>query len=726
VAIKWIDSDWQNALKTASAMTRNGEKRDRVYIDFRQRQYPVIAGTPTFTEITSGNNWSGTHDLTGGYAKYLLDMPTKFTLDIRASAEFTYNTGSDQPLASWYVDGTHYCIVDYEAASDKIRVRWVNGGTVRTLYSEQYDDGTSYTDIATISRITVVIDTTTGSDSGSALYVNGTLQDSTWSGAIDARDVRLPIFALRYTTAEGDWDINTVRLFSGYLASANDVSHNFRDVDDEEVVWYLNGEAVGRTRCNVTDFVLSIGLARSAEDPDTGSLVANRASIELKSESGEFADDQYAAFDPAAHQYNGTSAQRYMTKRPRVFIETWYDGEFEPLFVGRVEGSFRRSTVVGDISRVHIDAADQAAELATRYVRKGRYWENKDLVSATESNSLLHLITRVATQKEIYQYLGNSSFENATVTNSWAASGGTLTRQSDPLLGSYCGQLANASGSQQTVKQTVTFTGDKSINVDEKWTFSVYLKSAGAAAADIRLEEHDSSGINGTASTTAYSLSGGEGWVKYEVTRTIADSTSDRLVVAIEVDNDVTLKLDAAMLTQVEAAPDWYVENTTDGAAGVCDADDAVSDSYDTCGFISTAVAITHPWARIERGSTIWEQIKQLADACIAYKCGFTGGGALEFAAVLESGYSDPSPILTIDKMSSMDTTLDLERANKIIVHGTKILKDTYARTLWSAASSGVFGTAKAFPIYVNVADDAYFPDKSTFGEFVAKYGEVD
>jgi len=722
VAIKWVGSGWKSNLKTGFPAA------DRFYIDFRQLEYPHVAGAPTFTLVTSAANRPGSHYLSGGYGKYLLALTTKMVVDVRAMAGFAFDVASDQPLFSWYYDANNYLTVFYQAASDKIVAKWKDGGTERTLESEQYDDGTSYTDIATVVRVTLSFDSTTGSTAGSALYVNGVLQDEEWSGAIDAKGQEYPFFEIRSANATaGAWDVDCVRLFLSRTATAAEVAAHFGAVLNEEVYWPMNGIALGRTRCNVTSFVADYSLHRASETIDGSSQAANTLSLSLFSIQGEFADDQYAAFDPANSVYNGTSAQKYMTKKCPVLMESWYGDDFEPMFVGRVdENLFARRSSAWNLSRVFIGCIDQVASMAMRRLRKSRYYQDYKLSDpTTEASSLLHVIARLATLAEVYNYAANSSFENATIGNSWLASGGTLTKEADALIGSACGQLANASGSTQRVYQIITFTGTKKLNVGETWSFAVYLKAAAAAASNIRLAEHDSVGVN-ASTTTAYSLAGGEGWKKYEVSHTITDSTSDRLRIEVDVVNGETVKVDCVMLLQSDRAAQWFVLNDNDGASGTESADDADYSTYDTCGFDADDVDITHPWQRLEKRTTVWDELKQLADGTLAWYIGMDEAGTLKFRSRLKAAYADPSPIETLSAgVQQVVSVIEPWQANRIVIHGIAILIDDYVRLVWSGVAAGVFPKDSGGAIAVTVANGGTFPDVATYGEFLAKYGEV-
>ena len=714
MALPWIAAAWKTQLQTGFPSA------DRFYIDFRGYDYPAIADTLTYTAITSGTQWSGYSNATGGSATYLLDMPTKFVLDIRAKPTFAFDTASSQYLGGWYISGSDWAMIFYQASSDTIRFTYRQGAVSTALTSSAYLDTPT---LQAVRRITVSVDTTTGSTAGSELWIDGISVDTTWGIAIPARTVRVPKFWFRQDGVGniGAWDLNTVRYFPGVTATTAQVTAHFSTVYTEEIIWYLNSCSLGHTRVNVTRYVTSRYCERMVSDPDTGSLKANRLSLELKSVAGEFADDQYAAWDPANAVYNGTSAQAYMRRRCRVMAETWYGDNFESYFAGRVEGGFERSTAIGDISRVNITAVDQTAELGMRRVRRGRYYQDDYLTSATEADSLLHSFVRLGTRREIYNYLANSSFENATIANSWASTGGTLSRQASPLVGTYCGQIVTV-GATQNVYQTVLFTGTKKLNVGETWTFSIYLQNAAAAASDIDLEERDASSANGI-STTAYSLSGGDGWVRYDVSHTVTDSTSDRLRVYIEVPVNTTLKFDCAMLTQSDRAYEWFVLNDNDGAAGDESADDADYSTYDTHGFAVDVVTIQHGWARIEPGDTPWDHIKDLAQACIAYKCGFNECGVFIFRAILGDTFSDPASMETITAARDITAILQTERANKILVQGTYITITATPRYIWAAARSGAFIMQNDGRLAEVVANGATWPPSATYGSpFLCRY----
>lgn len=661
---------------------------------------------------------------------YVLPMPAsdKFTIRLIVKPWFLYLTTTSHRFFEWYADGTHQFRIYYRPGSDQIAVYWQDGAAGRYLYSQQFDDGTSYDDINQWIIIDAAIDLTTGDTTGSQLWINRVSKDTTWSGAIDARSSNFPILSMGHEAdgSRADSTFNHALLIPDYVATDADVQNDYKDVLHEQIFWYFNGCGLGQTRCNVTSFVTNCSHTEEVEKPETASLSANTLSLDLISQNGEFADDQYAVFDAPNSVYNGTVNQKYMQKRCPIFAENWHNNAFEPWFVGRLtEDVFKRRTQVGDVSRVSISAEDFASEIARDIKRKAKSWEDKKLADWTEANSLVHLITREASEREIFNFASNSSFENATIGNSWlvAGTGATFSRIAGGLFGDYQGDLVYGSAACE-VAQTIIFTGTKKLNVGETWTFYLWLLSTSACGDNIILEERDAGGLH-NSSTFAWALSGGESWKLFAVTHTITDSTSDRLRIVVELDDNVTLSLDGAMLVQAARAYNWFVLNDNDGTAGVESADDADSDSYDQIGFDVDAVDITHPWAILTEGQTPWSALQQIADGTVSYHMGIDKAGILKYRTPFALGYEDPASLLTIISPQNLVTQLDVMQANKIIIHGVKIIKRDYIQEIWNALKTGDFETAGLF-LQVQINNTDQWPPPATYPNgYWAKFADI-
>jgi hypothetical protein len=656
-------------------------------------------------------------------------MPSSFTFEVLVYPNFAYNTGDDPCILSWYWSANVYLKLYYNHTDDKFRVEYKDGGTLRYLESQQFDDGSSYDNISAWLTFTGAIDLTTGTTAGSQFWVDRVSKDTAWDGNIDARTTTINRFQVRAVAGTaGDYKINYLRILPSYVAADAAVQNAFRDVYNAEIFWGYNNLALGNERCNITRFGLGYSIDEQAEK-DNGAFCANIANITLLNEKvgavGCFCDDQYAAFTPASYQYNGTVNQKYLQNRIPIWIETWYNNDFDSVFIGKVtQDAFPRSKDAATLSRITISCEDAVSDIALTQKKRAVKYENFDLCdTASEATSLLHTITRLATKPDIYNYLANSSFENATITDSWAQGANcTLTRSTDyPLIGTY-GAKAVFTGAG-SFYQTVTFTGLTKLNVGENWTFSVYALSAAAFEGDLKIGECDSGGENDNTAA-AVSLAGGEGLVKFTVTHTITDSTSDRLKIEILADAADTLYCDCAMLVFGKRDYNYFVLNDNDGAAGVESADDADAGSYDYIGFDVDSYDILHPWVRVEAEESIWEHCKDIANATPNLQYfGINSDGLLEYQHIASEG-GDPASTATITAVRSIATALDGGQPNKVVISGIKIVKDSGDRVLWRVENSGIESeNDDDFMNTVGIA--AVWPSPATYGDYYAKVETV-
>jgi hypothetical protein len=68
---------------------------------------------------------------------------------------------------------------------------------------------------------------------------------------------------------------------------------------------------------------------------------------------------------------------------------------------------------------------------------------------------------------------------------------------------------------------------------------------------------------------------------------------------------------------------------------------------------------------------------------------------------------------------------VDVAQANKIVVHGVTINKDTMLRQVWDAAAAGCFTMDGTSWIRETVANGGNWPTALTSSEFWASYGDV-
>jgi hypothetical protein len=713
--VKWISTSWQNYLNTTYPQDH------RVYINFRGVEYPPVAASGVFALVTSADNRPGSHNLSSGYTSYFCDLTSIVSISTLVKPTCAYNVSTKQAIWSWYSTPSHYLSCYY--ISSQYCISWAEGSTARTMYSSTYANTTA---LQVWTTIGATLDLSLAETGNSKLWVNGSVVDQEWDDTIVARTNYYPRFEIRAENAvAGSVTINHLRMFPNLK---EDISNDFKTRKEEEIYWPLNGHGAGHTRCNVSTRVTGIDIGRSIESP-TGQANPNTLAVELMSPDGEFADDQYAAFSPTGEVYNGTGSQKYMQTRCPIEVETWYGGMYEHEFVGRVDdGMFQRRSGVGDISRVSVQAMDRSDDMKRRVRQRGRAYDSYELCNtSTSTTSLLHTIAKMESQPEWYNFVANSSFENATASNSWVVTGtsATVTRAAGGLVGSY--QLDwLVAGMASTMGQQVTYSSTKKLNVGQNWNFSIYGKASTAFNCVLRLNELAVGGTSITTNAAATaSFTAGTGWVKMEKTVTISTSATAILQPQLYSLSTATLNVDCAMLVQNDRSLPWFVLNNNDGAAGVESADDSDSGVYDTMGFDVDDAMIVHPWARVEQGESIWEYLTQIGDATAARYIGLDSAGTLKYRTIFKTSYADPSALATIDATQYIDTILDIQQANKIVVHGVTIRKDNLLRQVWDAAAAGCFTADGTSWIRETVANGGYWPTALTSSDFWASYGDV-
>jgi hypothetical protein len=133
---------------------------------------------------------------------------------------------------------------------------------------------------------------------------------------------------------------------------------------------------------------------------------------------------------------------------------------------------------------------------------------------------------------------------------------------------------------------------------------------------------------------------------------------------------------------------------------------------------------VTHPWAVVEQGTPVWDYLTRIADATSAWYMGFDACGTLKYRTPMKAGYADASALFTVDAVGAIDSAISIEQANKIIIHGIKIIKSGRYGEVWSAEKSSFFDRDANGYVYETVAASATWPEPMTYGEFWAKYEE--
>jgi hypothetical protein len=382
----------------------------------------------------------------------------------------------------------------------------------------------------------------------------------------------------------------------------------------------------------------------------------------------------------------------------------------EPLFIGRTTpGAFKRNSPNKFYGDVKVTLEDGISELGETKLRQAHGYDSFDLSDpASEATSLLHSITRLVTQKEIRNYAHNSSFENATIGNSWLNTGMATCDRSAAVTAQFGGFsmrcIADTIGDKVT--QVIKFETNDLIDVGDVFNFSAYVYQGTASAVRLTIEELTSAGaLVGTGTSVDCGTETGV-WTRYDVARTIQAATCTQLRLTFYAVETSTFYIDGVMLTRGIDPIDFFLLNATDGAAGVCSADNAATTTYDTVAIDADAVAVEHPYALVEKGQTPWDAIKKIGDASIASYTGMTPDGVLSFK-VRYNGADRPN-LGDIEDFGGIGVSLDVQSANSIKVHGVIIKPDDSPVQLWAAQSAGVFSSTDKFPVLHPIANNAF------------------
>jgi hypothetical protein len=244
--------------------------------------------------------------------------------------------------------------------------------------------------------------------------------------------------------------------------------------------------------------------------------------------------------------------------------------------------------------------------------------------------------------------------------------------------------------------------------------------SPAAFEGDIKITEADSGGDNDSTPATI-SHDGSEGYGKYTVTHTITDEDSDRLRFEILSDAADTVYFDAAMGIRSARDYNFFVLNNNDGTAGVSSADVADYDSFDTIGFVVDSYDIEHPWVRIESTDSVWDHLKDIANATPnLHYFGMDPCGNLEYTHTL-SAAGDPTSTETITGTRSIATQLEPIQANKIEISGIKVVEETGSKVVWKTNKDSGLDSEDQNIYKREIFNGAVWPPVDIYTEYWAK-----
>jgi hypothetical protein len=287
----------------------------------------------------------------------------------------------------------------------------------------------------------------------------------------------------------------------------------------------------------------------------------------------------------------------------------------------------------------------------------------------------VHLLSRLATQHEIKNYAFNSSFENATISNSWIAYGLTASRDTTYIqFGTYCCKLVSTSGGQE-LDQIITFEGQDKIDIGDIFNLSIYIYQTASNSCIISISELNAGGsIIGTGSTATTGTDTGV-YTRLDVSRTVMSGLCTRLLIKIISASAMTAYIDGVMLVRGIDPIGYNLVNSSDATTGTGNADNAATYLYDTVAVDTESVDLAHPYALVKKGESPWSHLKNISEALIPRQLGMTSDGVLK----ITTGYNetDPPVLGDITNVASVGTTLEVDATNSIKVTGVLINKET-------------------------------------------------
>lgn len=694
-----------------NALATNATAETRIYIDPRMVEYAPIGGTETYSANAATDPAHGEYCLAQSsvYTCYPFTYP--ITFEWYGKPNWAYDVASSQVFCNFYADGYDSASVAfyYSATDDKLGARIyqnIAGGGVTAasaLFPTVY---TSNEQIQQWIRLTAVVEA-----DGITVYINGA---DPVTAAFDMTTLRnLVLFR------PGGNDINCytnyVKIIPAFAASAAHVATNFQGVHYEQAWFGFQQTAVGRTRCDVSRGAVTCkAFSYQAED----GYKAATARADLVCYSGELCSDQYATYAPESGSYNGTSSEKYLSGAVGLTIEqplavrAATDPPFDILFHGVCEpGSFSRSTSAKGLTMTSLHASDFIKVMSRRRVKSARSWANYYLSRATPSNnSVWHELAYLAAKKDIYNYVGNSGFENTTVGNSWLVSGtgAAIARSSTrPLLGTYSGNLTGTSGPLSLYQDISDATYEPVFDDGMTLTFQAFIYAAAGASITFRIQEYN--GVTAGSTTAGTTTHAKTGWMMYYISHLLADATRTKVRITYTTDS-LDSSIDCAMLTQ-GGAKQYYIENSADGVSGVVDSYDEQLGQYLQIGCVAEDVDYQHTWPYINRDDKPFERLCDCADACLAWDMNITPGGVLHMWSAFDSAEESVSRG-TIPKASNLSQTTQKQTANKISVEGCYIVVKKSLSCLWEAKSMMAENeNAEGDEFYYGIANGDFFPD---------------
>ena len=121
------------------------------------------------------------------------------------------NAVSNKQTIEWRIDATHYLLLRYNVATDSYSVEYRDGGTLRGMDSQQFDDGSSFTNINQRLRFTLLLNLTSGGTNDSMFIITplesgSQFIDNSWSGTPDVKSSTFSTLSIGHSAGASQAD----------------------------------------------------------------------------------------------------------------------------------------------------------------------------------------------------------------------------------------------------------------------------------------------------------------------------------------------------------------------------------------------------------------------------------------------------------------------------------------------------------------------------------------
>ncbi len=152
-------------------------------------------------------------------------MPDRFTLDVTFTSYSQYTDSRTLRLLQWAVPAASTTVtLQVYYNNGKYIVAWTDGGTLGGLVSQEFDDGTSYTNLNQRIRIIVSLDLIANTTTSSRLICipleSGPLyEDALWNGTPDIKTTTFPTLQIGHKDGsnQADSSFEYLRIYAGLL-----------------------------------------------------------------------------------------------------------------------------------------------------------------------------------------------------------------------------------------------------------------------------------------------------------------------------------------------------------------------------------------------------------------------------------------------------------------------------------------------------------------------------